>query len=399
LTRLVSRAGRGAQTGIDRVEFAYLEELLARPEPLFALVRTTLGVVLLDRVGTRALRDRIAGAFPWGPIDLLGRISQRHNPLRAAAEADLRRLALGRTWPRGLARLLRRHLPRGFAYLNVGHANLSARSFAAVHAAGGRAAVLIHDTIPLDYPEFASPGLPEAFARRLANVAQAADLVICNSEATRADATRHFENMGRVPQMIVSHLGTDLPQPAADSLPQGLDPRRPYFVTLGTIEPRKNHALLLDIWQKMAADPPAGGVPPLYIVGRRGWNNAALFARLDAGVPGVHELGALSDAAAAALLAGAAGLLFPSLAEGYGLPPLEAAALGVPVLCGDLAIYRETLGDYPVYADLGDSYRWRTKIGAMAEDAGRAEGATKQARAIPRLPTWADHFKPVLRLT
>ncbi|WP_102225865.1 glycosyltransferase [Acidimangrovimonas sediminis] len=397
LTRLVSRAGHPADTGIDRVERAYLDTLLARPEPLYALVRTTLGFVLLPPGGTAALRDRLNGTHPWGVQDLLGRLAQRRNPGRAAAEADLRRLALDRARPAGLTRLLGR-LPEGFAYVNVGHANLSARVFAAVREVGGRVSVLIHDTIPLDHPQFASPGLPEAFAARIAAVARGADLVICNSEVTRSDAARHFAATGRVPPMIVSHLGTDRPRPDPAALPPGLPPEviggAPYFVTLGTIEPRKNLDLLLDIWEAAA-----GALPPLLIVGRRGWAGAATLARLDAPPPGVHLAGALSDGAVAALLAGSAGLLFPSLAEGYGLPPVEAAALGVPVLCGDLAIYRETLGDYPVYADPTDRYLWRGKIDAMAALASKTKGKSSTVRRSPRLPTWGDHFKPVLSLT
>ncbi|MFC2968495.1 glycosyltransferase family 4 protein [Acidimangrovimonas pyrenivorans] len=403
LSRLVSRAGLAAPTGIDRVEQAYLSELLARPEPLFALVRTTLGFVLLDREGAAALAQRIAGERGWGAADLLGRLSQRRAPLRARAEADLRRLALGRARPRGLARLLRRHLPDGTAYLNTGHSNLSARVFDAVHALpGGRVAVLIHDTIPLDYPQFAAPGLPDAFRARLQRVGAAADLVIYNSARSQADAEHHFALWGRVPPALVSHLGVDLPRPDPSEIPAGLDLGRPWFVTLGTIEPRKNHALLIDIWEAMAKDPPPGGMPRLFVIGRRGWNNAALFARLERSPVMRHhvfELGALPDGAVAALLQGAAGLLFPSFAEGYGLPPLEAAALGVPVLCGDLAIYRETLGDYPVYAEVSDRYLWRRTIEAMADNARMSKGLREGRGEVPRLSTWRDHFGPVLRVT
>lgn len=403
LTRLVSRAGRGAATGIDRVELAYLQQLLTRPEPLFALVRTRLGFILLDRAGAGALAARVTGAVRWGRADGLGRLTRRRAPARARAEADLRRHALGRAVPRALPRLLARHLPAGTAYVNVGHSNLSARVFDAVHRLpGGRVTVMIHDTIPLDFPALAAPGMPARFERRLRQVGAGADLVLYNSHQTRADAERHFTRFGRVPAGIVSHLGVDLPAPDPAALPPGLDLSRPWFVTLGTIEPRKNHALLLDLWELMAKRMPEAAVPALFIVGARGWADPGLLRRLDsAPVMGrhVHELGALPDGAAAALLQGAAALLFPSLAEGYGLPPAEAAALGVPVVCGDLPIYRESLGDYPVYADVTDLYLWYKTVTALVVAAGPAGRAGSGRGKIPPLATWADHFKPVLRLT
>jgi glycosyltransferase involved in cell wall biosynthesis len=395
LTRLVSRTGLGALTGIDRAEAAYLGRLLTEPAPLFALVRTTLGYVLLDRAGAAAVRARIGGAAEWGRADLLGRLSQRHSRMRARAEADLRRFALGRALPSGLGRLLARHLPSGTVYLNVGHSDLAAPTFAAVRGIdGARIGVMVHDTIPLDHPEFAGPGVPEAFAGRLQRVGAAADLVIYNSGQSRADAERHFAGWGRVPQALVAPLGVEVAAPDPAALPAGLDLARPYFLALGTIEPRKNLGFLLDLWEEMARRAPAT-VPRLFIIGRRGWAGPELLARLDA-LPGdgpVRELGALSDAAVAALMPGAAGLLFPSLAEGYGLPPLEAAALAVPVLCNDLGIYRENLGDYPVYANVADRYLWHQAITELA-----GAGTERRRQSAFRVPSWDDHFKPVLRL-
>ena len=402
LTRLVSRVGRGPLTGIDRVELAYLDALLRQPEPLFALVRTTLGYVLLDRPGALALQARLTGVALWGPADLLGRLSQRHAPLRARAEADLRRLALGRARPGGLARLLARHLPTATAYLNVGHSDLAQVVFDAVRRLpGARITVMIHDTIPLDHPEFAAPGMPAAFAARLQRVGAAADLVLYNSARSRRTAEAAFGRWGRVPPGLVAPLGVVPVPPDPALLPPGLDLARPYFLALGTIEPRKNLGLLLDLWDDLGRDPPPGGVPGLWIVGQRGWAGSGLLARLDALPPegAVRELGGLPDGAVAALMAGAAGLLFPSLAEGYGLPPIEAAALGLPVVCNTLDIYHETLGNYPVYAHVREGYLWRKAVTDLTARAGGSSGATGQRQAAVPAPSWETHFKPVLRLT
>lgn len=390
LTRLVSRLGRGPLTGVDRVEMAYLEALLGQPAALFALVRTGAGFVLLDRNGAAGVAALVRGERALGPADLLGRLTRRGAPLCARAEATVRRLALARCPVPLLGRMLRRHLAAGVRYLNVGHANLSDSVMVAVRRVpGAKIAVLMHDTIPLDYPEFTRAGIPAVFGRKLAVVARHADRVIFSSEDARARALRHFARAGRVPEAIVAALGVPVPVPGV--LPAGLDASVPYFVALGTIEPRKNHALLLDMWQALAER--GGPLPKLYVVGARGWADRAVLDRLDAGVAGVVEVGGLGDGAVAALLQGARALLFPTLAEGFGLPPVEAAALGVPVVCSNLPVLYEILGDYPVYVATSDLYAWTETILGLAGGPGPGDGAAGRVREPPG---WADHFRKVL---
>lgn len=391
LTRLIRRAGR-RPTGVDRVELAYLRHLSHESVPLFALVRTTLGYVLLGPDGVTQIAARLQGAEDWGRSDLLARFTVRAEALRRA-ESDLRRFALARARPRHLAWMLRRHLPDGFGYLNVGHSDLTAMTLRGVRQGGaGRIAVLIHDAIPLDFPQYQRPGLAEEFAAKLQRVRAHADLVIYNSADTRARVEHHMRAWGLLPPAVVAHLGVDLPNPG--DLPAGIDPRRPYFVALGTIEPRKGHDFLLDLWEEMGED-----APGLLICGARGWNNEAVFARLDALPPGgpVRELSGLDDAQVAAVLQQARGLLFPSRAEGYGLPPVEATALGVPVISTDLPAIREVLGNIPVYAKETDRYQWLSAIKSLETGRLAQQEAVRVADFTP--PLWEDHFNLVLRLT
>ncbi|WP_099824893.1 glycosyltransferase family 4 protein [Oceaniglobus indicus] len=393
LTRLVSRVGLGPPTGVDRVELAYLDALLAKSDPMFALCRTAAGFSLLNRDGARAIRDRIADDR-WGSPDILARFSRGLSAARRRAEAEIRRQAVASCLRGGLGRLARRHLPVDVHYLNVGHSNLEARVFRALRQVKGvRIAVLVHDTIPLDFPQFQRPGTPEAFARKMRAVATHADLVICNSAGTKADVGRHFKDLGRVPACVVAHLGVETPTADPAGLPPGLDLSTPYFIALSTIEPRKNHALLLDVWERLART--GKPLPNLYIVGRRGWNNAAVFDRLDAGLAGVHELPALDDGAVAALIRGAQALLFPSFAEGFGLPPLEAAVLGTPVVCSSLPVLREVLGQYPVYLDPVDIYAWTTEISRLAAHGRQHAAACDRGSATGATLTWAAHFNHV----
>lgn len=403
LTRLVSRAGRGVLTGVDRVELAWLLHLLDGNAPAFGLIRSAPGRVLMGRKGMAALAARITGAADWGQPDFLARVHLRQAQARRRALADMRRHALPGCAMLGqgaaIARALLHHAGQGLRYLNTGHAHLDPAIFAAVHAVpGGRAAVLVHDTIPLDYPAFTRKGQDAAFARKLAAVSAGADRVIYNSDATRQAAEAHLARLGRVPPGVVAHLGVTPPKPAPETLPAPLRvllAERACFVILGTVEPRKNHALLLDVWDGLARDLPADKVPALIVAGGRGWRNEGVFARLDAAARAiprhVFEVPDLPDGAVAALLAQSRALLFPSLAEGFGLPAAEAAALGVPVLCNDLAATREILGNYPVYADVQDAYSWRSGIFALMQ------GERPQRRAGAELPTWAGHFETALR--
>jgi glycosyltransferase involved in cell wall biosynthesis len=388
LSRLVSRVGRAAWTGVDRVEAAYLDRLLAEPGDLFALVRSSFGFTLFDRDGTRALAERLHGRVPWGATDLRTRLFLKAHPDRRRAESDLHRLCVARSGRRGLAWMLKTHLPGPPVWINTGHSNLRASVFDAVHAAGGRAVVLVHDTIPLDHPEWQRPGTVESFETRMRQVAMKADLVIHTAEATRRTTEAQFARLGRVPDAVVAHLGVT--PPAAGALPPGLSPHKPYFVALGTIEPRKNHALLLDVWRELSTELPSDEVPLLFIVGARGWNNEAVFARLDAHPAHVRELGRLPDAQLAALIQGARALVMPSRVEGFGLPPGEALGLGCPVIATDLPVYREVFGNNIVYLDPDAMYLWTNSIKSFA-----AGEKTAQAGRI-ELPSWEAHFNRVL---
>lgn len=274
----------------------------------------------------------------------------------------------------------------GATYLNVGHANLTDRSLAAIRDAGLTVAVMVHDTIPLDHPAYARPDTVAPFRTKMAAVSRHANRVIHTTHDARAKTDAQLAALGRVPPGIVAALGVPVPQPGV--LPEGIPTDRPYFITIGTIEPRKNHALLLDIWDQLGPD-----APRLFIIGGRGWADPALLARLDRLPPDgpVRVLSGLDDSALAALLQNARALLFPSLAEGFGLPPVEAAAMGVPVVASNLAVIRELLGEFAVYLDVTDSYSWLETIQTLA--AGSQQTTDRKTQSPPN---WADHFKTVL---
>lgn len=378
-------------TGVDRVEAAYLRNFLEDQAPLFALVRSSFGFTLFDRVGVEALADRLLGDKDWGRADLLSKVFMKSGTGRRGAETDLRRFAIARTGRRFLPQAFAKHLPRNTTWVNVGHSNLRPSVFDAIHELpAGRSVVLVHDTIPLDYPEWQREGTVESFEARMKQVATKADLVIHTARATRHSNEVQFERFGRIPDAIVAPIGIDAAEPKRSELPPGLRLNRPYFVALGTIEPRKNHAMLLDVWAAMRETMRSEDMPRLFLVGARGWNNAEVFARLDRNPAHVRELGALSDGATAALIAGAHALLMPSRVEGFGLPPGEALALGTKVLAADLPVYREVFGNNIVYLDPDALYPWVNEIQEIAQKEREVQVVTG------KLPSWEAHFNIVL---
>ncbi len=305
------------------------------------------------------------------------------------AEPLLREMALltsDRTG-RGIADEALRRMGPDLAYLNVGHSNLDKRLWARLDPL--LRVLMIHDTIPLDHPEFTRKGQSERFRERFAGSVSQADGLLSISEASRADLIRWRKalHLAETAAVTTAPIGTRLVPPDPSGLPEGLDLSRPFFVTLGTIEPRKNHALLLDAWEELARRLPAARLPRLFIIGRRGWENHETFARLDRLAPNgaVRELSGLDDAAVAALLDRCHALLMPSRAEGFGLPLTEAAARGVPVICSPLPVAREILGDYARYLSADDHRAWAGSVSLLA-------GALPLRLSPLTVPQWQSHF-------
>lgn len=380
VTRLISRLGQGPATGIDRVEAEWLAHLQGRPHLLLARARRAQ-LLLPPPAGAALLRWLAGDDADLPQPDLIDRLRGRRD-MRARAEAALRRMAIRRAGRagRGIAKQVQARLPDA-VYLNVGHSNLTADLW--VGLAPLPRAVLIHDTIPLDHPQFTRAGQSDRFRARLTAALTHAGLVLTVSKATRDDVLRWQSTLGLPPVPVVAApIGTRLADPDPSGIPVTLDLTRPFFVTLGTIEPRKNHALLLDVWDALGAD-----APQLFIIGRRGWENHDTFARLDRLPPDgpIQVLTTLDDGAVAHLISRSHGLLMPSRAEGFGLPLTEAAARGVAVVCAPLPAAKELMGDYALYLSPDAPQDWAREISRLS--------AMPALRQPPRsVPEWDTHF-------
>lgn len=279
-------------------------------------------------------------------------------------------------------------------YINVGHTGLDEPALGTwIHNWRIRAVLLVHDLIPITHPHFCRPGEAAKHDVRMRNALAFASGIIVNSRTT-LDALRHYaESINtEVPPTLVAWLGG--PAMVGSRAPNPL--LQPYFVALGTIEGRKNHLLLLRVWQALAARL-GDRTPLLVIVGQRGWEADEVFEILDSDATlkdYVQERSRCDDNALSTLICGARALLMPSFVEGFGLPVIESLQLGTPVIASDLGVYREIGGGIPLLIDANDSQAWEQAIVDYLDD---DSDRIRQISALPgyRPPTWNDHFTKV----
>ncbi len=233
---------------------------------------------------------------------------------------------------------------------------------------GVRIHFLVHDILPVLRPEFFPPGADREFGAWLQAVGGAADVLVCISAAV-AEETRawlHSQDPGRpLPGFAVLHHGADInaSQPSTGLAPDAETvladiASAPSFLMVGTVEPRKGHAQALDAFEQLWAQ---GEDVRLVIVGHEGWKGLPDGSRRT--IPAIvkrlrnhPELGkrlfwlqGISDEYLDRVYAAGACLLFASEGEGFGLPLIEAARHGVPLLARDLPVFREVAGSHAHY--------------------------------------------------
>ncbi len=260
---------------------------------------------------------------------------------------------------------------------------------------GFRYIVMCYDIIPLQFPQFFTERDVAGFRRYWHVAFSLADRVLVNSRRVGLDIQDYCAAAGlRVPETRTVPLGFDPPRQRPEvSLPEGLEPGR-FILFVSTIEPRKGHAMLIKLWQRLLA----AGVPQkhrfkLAFVGRRGWKVDGLLRQIDElaghGASLVH-LEDIGDGGLAAIYAAATFCVYPSLYEGFGLPIVEAFSHGKAVIASTGGGLPETVGGLSPCIDPGDEEAWFTEVKRWIEEPEARVPYEIKIRASFSCPNWDD---------
>jgi glycosyltransferase involved in cell wall biosynthesis len=289
--------------------------------------------------------------------------------------------------------------PPGSAYLVLGAfwAGKTDAHRHRVRAGGGAFGVLVHDLFPINLPELCEAGATAVFETRFRAGLETWDFIVANSRFT-ANSVRDYITQDQVrPDLPViaaplAHSQTRSPcHDGADAgLPKALRGRR-FVLCVGTIEPRKNITGLIEAWKGLdwSACPPA----ELVLVGRPGWRMDSVVKALRNGALrryAIRWLEGVSDAGLESLYRNCLFTVYPSLAEGWGLPIGESLVHGKVCLTSNTTAMPEVGGDFAVYMDPGQPDSLRCALQTLLTD--DRERALREARIRhdfqPR--SWSD---------
>jgi glycosyltransferase involved in cell wall biosynthesis len=375
------------RTGVGNYTLNLYRELLLRPE--IGRVVLMSGLRQLDRAPGRIAETSTADATSR-PVSSLRRLAHESELAMAAWSVLYRwrlRLALKAPGPMGFIRARRdavyhepNMIPRPYDGICV-----STFQDLAWHR--------FPDVLPVERLRWIERHLPRALAQST-RIITTTDFV--RREVMSALAV-HAERIDVVPLGVGPEYHPRPPEALGPVLARHGLAAGEYLLTVGTIEPRKNLRRLLAAYAALPAANQARA--PLVVVGASGWRNAAELSDMEALVErgAIRYLGYVPPDELPVLYAGARGMAYVSLYEGYGLPPLEAMASGVPVLCSAGTSMEEVTAGCARLADPFDEDAIRDGLLALIEDEDGNRGLTERGLWRAAALTWAACAEGTMR--
>ena len=236
----------------------------------------------------------------------------------------------------------------------------------------GRSVVTVFDMSFERFPQFAEEKNLRNLRRGIRRTAERADAIVTISDFSAAEIEALLPAARGKLHAIPLGISPDFhraPPEAVAALRRTLGLERPYLLAVGTIEPRKNLAFLVDAFERLAADPAMRDLD-LVVSGMPGWKCDPIFGRFRTSplADRIRYVRYVPDGSLAALYSGAEALVVASHYEGFGFPPLEAMACGTPVVSSAGGSLPEVLGDAATIVRGFDAGEWASALAAIVSD-------------------------------
>ncbi len=388
---------RMGERGIRRVIENLGSGLMADP----AVDVSFTGISRYDRIKvSRVLGEGFELRTRYSPVprvaNTLANLSTRFGASSVASRLRPRRLFPGvfSVGPRFIGELSRRVSPQILARVQIFHSPFAPLPLPSVGPKNLAWFLTIHDIIPLIYPELVS----RSSLRDVSVVARSVHRgawIVCHSESVRIDICERLavrpERVFVMPLAASTAVFHEASGVEAKTIRQryGLD-GSPYILSLSAIERRKNLVHLVDAFARVARQPKMRDLK-LVLVGRY-WPDSPEFIALRARhpdlAPRIIFTGFVPNPDLAAIYTGAIAFAFPSLAEGFGLPPLEAMQCGVPVVCSNTTSLPEVVGDAGFLLPPNDVDAWAEALFQLVNDPVLREAMKTKSLARAKLFTW-----------
>ncbi len=245
---------------------------------------------------------------------------------------------------------------------------------------------IVHDLTFMRHPETVDPKIREVQEKRLTRVKRESRLIFADSKATRQDL---IDLLGIDPQRItVNYPGVTVSTPTVDRMTKtqfSLGLHKPFILAVGKVEPRKNLKRLIEVFAKLNLKD-----VELVIAGPPGWE------QLDARYDNVRFLGYVSDADLFALYCLCQFLVYPSLYEGFGYPPVEAMMLGCPVAMSNAGSLGEIGSGAAHLFDPTDNEAMAEAIRTVLKSEKRRKELAAAGKDKSKKYTWKNYYKTMM---
>jgi glycosyltransferase involved in cell wall biosynthesis len=372
-------------TGIQRVQAEILQVSLQLPASFVGLIGIDILYFSIEQDAWRRLN---------------------HSKMLETLQAAQRSNASEASWAAQLANLLADDLPYSPSsedvIVNIGsswwipdyHYKISEMK----RNVGLRYVPFIHDIIPLVTPQHCAPELVDAFRLWFNDAISTADFGLVNSQHSLRDVVLEARNSG-FPDLdfapVLLNARPTLNKSTVNSTvihTLGLD-ETPYVLTVGTLESRKNHALLFEVWARLFRSSPSEGLWKLVCVGKLGYMYAVAKACLDR-YPDLSDyiviLDKVSDSDLAELYRNAKFTMFPSFYEGWGLPVTEALSFGKLTVASNTSSIPEAASEGDILLDPEDIAAWIDTTRHLMEDQNYLAEMTERSVTMAVQRSWTD---------